>query len=115
MFAKEIQPNGTIAYREESTRVPLMITVLAIVILATPLSAWIVKINRVGTQFTDVTKYKALVQIVGSDLVAINGFLRLDEEGMKARLLKTARSRRSPRSRLSSKVFTGVPIIRWSV
>jgi hypothetical protein len=62
-------------YREESAKLPLVIAVLAVLLVAAPFIATILRINDEGAQAAVVTKYNGLIEIVTSDLGAADSML----------------------------------------
>ncbi|VGO17543.1 hypothetical protein PDESU_06140 [Pontiella desulfatans] len=71
-------------YREESTRIPLVITLLLLLLTAAPMSYWIFRINQVGTVSTDVSNYDVLVNAVANNVKTVDAMLNNDAEALAA-------------------------------
>lgn len=62
-------------YREESTKVPVFMMVVVLVLVSAPLVWAISSINTAGSKAADVSKYNTLVQTVGTDLKTVQTML----------------------------------------
>jgi hypothetical protein len=79
-------PDGEMVtpYHEENIRVPLVVTILILVMVAAPLVYWILKINEEGTRSTNVSKYNVLLAAVGTDLKTVDAMVRNDADELAA-------------------------------
>lgn len=75
---------GEEAYREETVRLPVVLTLLLVVLIAAPLIYWMVLINREGTRTADVSRYTELVDALDSNVKMVDAMLRNDLEEVAA-------------------------------
>lgn len=72
------------SYREESARVPVLITLLVLALTAAPLIWWIFRINEDGRKSTDVSRYSVLVNVVAANVKTMDALFRNDAEELAA-------------------------------
>ncbi len=70
----------TADYCEESIKVPLAITVAAVLLVGCPLGYWVYTINEEGFRATDVSKYNELVQSVEGNVQTVNTLLHCNAD-----------------------------------
>ncbi|MDH3981998.1 MAG: hypothetical protein OES84_03760, partial [Kiritimatiellaceae bacterium] len=80
--SKHVDPMAE--YREESIKVPVVVTVVVVLLIVAPLIYWILQINAFGIRAADTTKYDALVQVVDSDVQTVDAMLRNDTAELEA-------------------------------
>lgn len=71
-------------YREEDIRIPVMVTIVVLLVVAAPLVSWILKINKEGIRSTDITKYNNLIETVAGDVKTVDAMLRNDAAELAA-------------------------------
>lgn len=65
-------------YREETVKIPLLVTFVVLLLICAPLLWMILKINEEGAKSTSVAKYNALVEIVNFDVDTVDTMLSAD-------------------------------------
>ncbi|MDF7824474.1 hypothetical protein P4B35_10660 [Pontiellaceae bacterium B12227] len=73
-------------YREETIRLPAVLTLLLVALIAAPLVYWMVQINREGTRTSNVSQYTVLVDALDSNVKTVDAMLRNDTEELAAAL-----------------------------
>ncbi|NNJ69984.1 MAG: hypothetical protein HKP10_01695 [Kiritimatiellales bacterium] len=71
-------------YREETIKVPAIITVVILLLVAVPLIYGIFQINKEGLRQTDVTQYTTLAATVSGNIQAVEDMLRNDATALAA-------------------------------
>ena len=64
-----------VEYREESPKLPVVVLVATLVLVAAPLVWAILKIDAEGSKAADISKYTALIQTVGTDVGTVKAML----------------------------------------
>ncbi|QBG46123.1 hypothetical protein EGM51_01355 [Verrucomicrobia bacterium S94] len=78
-------------YKEETIKVPVVLAVLLVVLIAVPLVLWIIRINEAGTRAASGARYDALIAEVNQGIRTVNAFLTDNEEELAA--IRAARER----------------------
>jgi hypothetical protein len=68
----------SVPYREETVKIPAIITVVVLLLLAAPLVFWIYSINVKVAKSTDIARYEKLIASVKTDVRAVDAMLRDD-------------------------------------
>ncbi|WP_372846102.1 hypothetical protein [Pontiella sp.] len=68
----------SIPYREETVKIPAIISIVAVLLVAAPLVFWIYTINAEGAKSTDIARYEHLIASVKNDAAAVDAMLRND-------------------------------------
>ncbi len=71
-------------YREETAKLPVAITVAAVLLVGIPLAVWIFRIDEAGKISADISKYETLVQTVDGDVQTVDAILDKDAEAINA-------------------------------
>lgn len=71
-------------YQETTIKMPLLITLIALVLMITPFVFWILKINTEGIRATDATKYNTLTATVESTVQEVSAVLRNDSQELES-------------------------------
>ena len=71
-------------YREESVKVPALITMVVLLLISAPLIFWLTKINEKGLKLADISRYDNLVAMVESDTRAVSAILNNDAAELAA-------------------------------
>lgn len=79
----------TAPYKEETVKLPAVLTVLLLVLIAVPLVLWIIRINDAGTRAANGARYNALIAEVDQGIRTVNAFLSDNAEELEA--LRAAR------------------------
>ncbi len=78
--AKDVQ----VDYREETIKVPAIITVVILLLVTIPLVYSIFKINAAGVRATDVSQYTTLAATVSGNIQSVEDMLRNDAAALVA-------------------------------
>lgn len=71
-------------YKEESVRVPVIITIIILALIITPLVLWIMRIDDAGTRAANVSKFDSLIGSVQQDVRAVRAFLDNNTDELEA-------------------------------
>jgi hypothetical protein len=71
-------------YKEESVKIPAVVTVVLLVLICVPLVLWILRINEEGSRATNTAKYDAMVLKVKKDVLTVDALLRNDAAELEA-------------------------------
>ena len=71
-------------YREETVRMPAVLTLLLVTLIAAPLVYWMIQINQEGTRTANVSQYTVLVEALDSNVKTVDALLRDDTEELAA-------------------------------
>jgi len=71
-------------YKEESVKIPSMITLIIVALFSIPLVMWIIKINDEGTRAANVARYNTLISTVDQDARTVRALLDNDADELAA-------------------------------
>ena len=71
-------------YAEESVKVPALITVVVLALIAAPLGYWIYQINTAGEKSTNVERFYGLVDAVEKNVLTVTAMINNDAEALAA-------------------------------
>ncbi len=84
MSAKIKKISVATPYREETIRIPVLITILAVALITVPLVMWILKINNEGTRSANVARFDSLIASVNKDVRTVRALLGNDAAELAA-------------------------------
>lgn len=86
MTGKAKSPEGgtVVAYREQSIHFPIAVMVVALLLVCAPSLFWIHRVNVQGNSENSVVHYHALLDLVATDILAVDALMRDDASALAA-------------------------------
>lgn len=84
MRVKTSRPDGEKVYREESVKLPALIALVVLGVIAGPLVYWIFQINAAGEVASNTTHFNELVSAVNRDVRRVDTLFRNDAASLAA-------------------------------